>query len=553
LIIRLNPGTYVSNGRVLNVQSYEYASSITIEGNGQTIDCNGNQFAQIQAATLTINNLTVTNGGGQYLFNVHDGGARLYFNHANISNNHMTRHIIRDNNAYVNIANSYFGYNTGDNGTVAQLTGTCSGDISNSIFDNNVAEDIAGVFYIHTSSQDGINIHNNIIINNSADRGGVFAFETCQNVHIYENIIEYNSATHRGAIVDVTTGGMNAILENNTIKYNYLPDNEDRGLDEGCLFFANGGSLTLIGNDISENIGYGSSCLFNIHGHFYLYNNTISKNHLEGSSLIYMPTATGGDHSLLMEGNVLESNEIQVTGDYHPWIINMNPLTSNWFNYIYVRNNTFDNNTVIPMNGERYEDILIKDITGYNNGQEISGNIYSNNALNITGWSTNKRSNSTHAIINVTVTAREIYNTTVTNGTIRVTDQSGNVIGDFPVVNGTCNISIPLEDIAPLTINDLDVSYISDYKHYQYYANSTLSVNAKPKIVREGHTVRIYGTYESFENGLRLQITGGDPTITERVTVYRADGGLVARYIKLDNQGTATVTIPATMQEVLNH
>ncbi|RAP50008.1 MAG: hypothetical protein BZ136_02325, partial [Methanosphaera sp. rholeuAM74] len=223
----------------------------------------------------------------------------------------------------------------------------------------------------------------------------------------------------------------------------------------------------------------------------------------------------------------------------------------------------FNNNTVIPQDSQdnTYIDILFSDFIrdwqgNILNFYTVYNNTYTNNALNVSQPTVSRSSDNENGYINVTVTLRDVYNSTVTNGTIRVTTPLGDLIGDFPLVNGTCNITIPLEEISPYSVDDLLVGYISDYKHYQNYRRHSLSVNADPKIQRVGHNVKIFGTYESYERMVTVNITGGDSSINERVSLYLSDNGqpgeLVKRYIELDNSGTATVTISATMDQVNN-
>ncbi|MBE6514961.1 MAG: right-handed parallel beta-helix repeat-containing protein, partial [Thermoplasmata archaeon] len=631
--ITLNPGTYTATQQI-EIDQWKNVKQLVINGNGQTIDANGmSVFKTSGSGPITIANLTLTNGAGNYLITAGwtgeltvdnctftnnnanyvifaednnaaklvvrnstfegNSGTLIYAKTLNaqitgntFKNNDLgTGHVINGQSGVFNISKNVFHNNSANNQTCIILDELVTkADINNNTFTNNNAVDLAAVLYMSNEvTTSNHTFTNNIILNNSAERGTVFGVNKAKNnIQISDNIIEYNTGMRKGVIVDVINGGTIFVLENNTIKYNYLPDGAVRDEDEDCLFYAMSGNLTLIGNDISENIGYGTSCMFNVDGTFCLFNNTISRNHFEGSSIIYMNPYGESDPHIYLDHNTFDSNEIFETDEYHPYIINVRTHKDTgelrWYGHLVVTNNTFNNNTVIPLDSQTntYEDILLSQLDDdpYNvRNHFIADNNYTNNALNTTNATiTRNSSNATHYNITAEVYVLDYayfpehpelgvvtldrYNTTVRNGTMRVTDKNGNFIGDFPVVNGTSEIILDKNEIAPLTAEDLVVTFISDYKHYQNYRGHILSVNADPKIQQQGKLVRIYGQYESYENGLQVQITGGDPNIAQRVSLYRSEDGqpgeLVARYIDVSS-GSAVVTISATLDEVNNY
>jgi hypothetical protein len=274
----------------------------------------------------------------------------------------------------------------------------------------------------------------------------------------------------------------------------------------------------------------GTANLFTICGPTNLTNSSIINNSAQGGSIFHLFKENTIAN---ITGNYVAENIITNIGDTFIFKFYEKDNSNPPYSYQYslpvqkaiIVDNTFNNNTYIPPNSAdgKFVDILMSNFANTNN-LDVHGNEYVHNALNVTTWDIiGKSSDNDNYIINATVTLRSIYNDTVRNGTITLKDKDGNPIGTYQVVNGTCNIAIPKNQVpAGTNENNMQIEFHSYFKHYQYYDQlkySHITVDAQPNPVTLGNTVTISGDLTDQDDS-SIPIAGGTITITINGEVY---------------------------------
>lgn len=222
--ITLNPGTYTATQQI-EIDQWKNVKQLVINGNGQTIDANGmSVFKTSGSGPITIANLTLTNGAGNYLITAGwtgeltvdnctftnnnanyvifaednnaaklvvrnstfegNSGTLIYAKTLNaqitgntFKNNDLgTGHVINGQSGVFNISKNVFHNNSANNQTCIILDELVTkADINNNTFTNNNAVDLAAVLYMSNEvTTSNHTFTNNIILNNSAERGTVF-------------------------------------------------------------------------------------------------------------------------------------------------------------------------------------------------------------------------------------------------------------------------------------------------------------------------------------------------------------------------------------------
>ena len=564
-----------------------YATSITINGNGHVLDANNkNIFMNISyAKTVTINNLTIKNtnykksstfsNNGTLSFNnctftdnsIREGGlifnrATLYMDNCNVANNikntedfileypnakglitnygaaYITNTNISniaassasfiDNYAYVYLKNTKVNNSASDFGSII------SHIYSVAVLENNIFSNCTSTYGGVISNHGVITVKSNKFYSNSASIGGVLYNNG--NVTFTGNVLRDNEAALGGCIyneefVDKNTGDVYGFINctkntftsnrasigaviSNYARINFEYNNVNSNQATTDTFFENDGKTQ--GTAIIDNNAWMN-----------IYNNTFDSNSANSSAVLY----NGGNVSFVK--NNLKNNI--VTGDKSFVIENSGRIN--------ITKSYFYNNT------DNHRDMLIYST---NKNYNISDNTYTNNRLNNTVKTSYKNNT-----ISVQVKLRDIYNSTVYNGTIYLYS-NGRLNNNATVVNGQAKIDVLTKNVYK-TNNNMTIDYVSLDKHYlnttakfKYDSNFTsyvtidaindvtagtiLTVNAhildkNSKPVNEGHVIFKY-------NGL---------TITDKnsnvVKVNVKNGKVTYKYAITNNTKTSKASI----------
>lgn len=564
-----------------------YASSITINGNGHTLDAkNKNIFMDISyAKTVTINNLTVintnykksstfSNNGTLTLNNcnftdnsIKEGGlifnratlnmdgcsikntikdteefiisypsakgtiinyGAAYITNSNISAIASSSASFVDNYAYLYLKNNVINNSASDFGSIishlysvaviegnifSNCTSTYGGVISNygivtirsNKFYSNTAS-IGGVLY----NKGNVTFSSNILRDNEASLAAciyneAFVDKNTGDVYGFVNCTKNTFSSNRASIAAVLSNYANINFEANMLSNNYACDDsffENDGKTSGTAIIDNNHWMNIYNNTFDSNIATSCAVLYN-RG-----NASFVKNNLTGNRVL-------SDKSFVIEN----SGNINITNSY------------------------FNSNT------DNYRDMLIY---SSNKKYHISNNTYINNRLN----NTIKTSISNNTII-VQVNLRDIYNSTVYNGTIYLYS-NGRLNNNASVKNAQAKVSVLTKNVYK-TNNNMTISYVSLDKHYlntttnfKYDSNFTsyvtigdikdvtagciLTVNANildknNKPINEGYVIFKY-------NGLTLKDNS-----SQTIKVNVKNGRITYKYAIANNTKTSNATI----------
>lgn len=564
-----------------------YASSITINGNGHTLDAkNKNIFLNISyTKTVTINNLTIintnykksstfSNNGTLTLNNcnftdnsIKEGGlifnrATLYMDKCRIRNSidDLEEFIISYPNAKGTIINYGAAYITNSN--ISNIASSSASFVDNyaylylkSNYLNNSASDFGSIishiysvavmedniFSNCTSTYGGvisnhavITVKNNKFYSNRASVGGVLYNNG--NVTFTSNLLRDNEASlaaciYNEAFVDKNTGdvygfinctkntftsnkaSIGAVLSNyasvnfeeNTVNANLASDEaffENDGKSGGTAIIDNNAWMSIRNNKFNSNIAKSCAVLYN-GGNVSFVKNNLTSNRVLGSD------------SFVIEN----SGRINITNSY------------------------FNNNT------DNLRDMLIY---SSNKNYNISGNTYLNNRLN-----NSIKTSIVNNTIRVQVKLRDIYNSTVYNGSV-VLYSNGRLNNNASLTDGVANVDVLTKNVYK-TNNNMTLNYVSLDKHYlntttnfKYNSNFTsyvtvnnindvtagciLTVNANildknGKPINEGHVIFKY-------NGLTIRDNS-----SQTVKVDVKNGKVTYKYAIANNTKTSNATM----------
>ena len=571
----------------LAINNSVYATNIVINGNGHTLDAkNKKVFMNISyAKTVTLNNLTITNTNykGQSTFSnngtltlnncnftdcsIREGG--LIFNRATLyMQDCIVKNTIKDTEEFIitypnargmltnygaayitdstisNIASSSaslvdnYGYlylkSNSLNNSATDFGSIISHIYSVAVIENNLFSNCTSTYGGVISNHGIITLKGNRFYSNRASIGGVLYNNG--NVSFTSNVLRDNEATLAGCIynevfIDKNTNEVYGFI--NCTKNTFTSNRASIG-----AVLSNYANITFEGNIIGnnhatddaffENDGKnGGTAVIDNNAYMNIYNNTFNSNTAKSAAVLY----NRGNVSFVR--NNLSSN--YVDGDKSFVIEN--------YGRINITKSYFNNNT------DNYRDMLIY---SSNKNYNISRNTYLNNRLN----NTIKTSISNNTII-VQITLRDIYNSTVYNGSIMLYS-NGRFNNNASVSNGQSKISVLTKNVYKSN-NNMTINYVSQDKHYlnttisfKYNSNFTsyvtindiknvtagrvLTVNANildknSKPINEGYVIFKY-------NGLTIKDNN-----SQTVKVNVKNGKITYNYIIANNTKTSTPSI----------
>ncbi len=274
-------------------------SNVTINGNGSTITRSGSAmfrfFETFQTGTLTLNDLTLTNG------NVNDG--------------------------------------KGDSGgAVSQISGTLV--LNNCVLTGNQAEDGGALDVLGTATVSHTRIENNV----SGDMGGGIDVEDIsimgRGLTLDDSDIDNNHASNEGGGLSVSGSAVitNSRIENNVADTEgggiYIDENGNVNISKGTIIAANQtvndgsgavgpfggagidsyfGNLTVDGSVISDNkSAFVAGAFFDRGGTFNISNTLITRNQAREIGGIYSLSIAPSDETLQRDGHVTIANSCLV-------------------------------------------------------------------------------------------------------------------------------------------------------------------------------------------------------------------------------------------------
>ena len=564
-----------------------YASSITIIGNGHTLDAkNKNIFMNISyAKTVTINNLTIintnykksstfSNNGTLTLNNcnftdnsIKEGGlifnratlymdkcrirnsiddleefiisypnakgtiinyGAAYITNSNISNIASSSASFVDNYAYLYLKSNYLNNSASDFGSIV------SHIYSVAVMEDNIFSNCTSTYGGVISNHAVITVKNNKFYSNRASVGGVlynngnvtftsnllrdneaslaaciyneaFADKNTGDVYGFINCTKNTFASNKASIGAVLSNYARVNFEENTVNANLASDEaffENDGKSGGTAIIDNNAWMNIRNNKFNSNIAKSCAVLYN-RGNVSFVKNNLTSNRVLGSD------------SFVIEN----SGRINITNSY------------------------FNNNT------DNLRDMLIY---SSNKNYNISGNTYLNNRLN-----NSIKTSIVNNTIRVQVKLRDIYNSTVYNGSV-VLYSNGRMNNNASLTNGVANVDVLTKNVYK-TNNNMTLNYVSLDKHYlntttnfKYNSNFTsyvtvnnindvtagciLTVNANildknGKPINEGHVIFKY-------NGLTIRDNN-----SQTVKVDVKNGKVTYKYAIANNTKTSNATM----------
>lgn len=564
-----------------------YASSITINGNGHTLDAkNKNIFMNISyAKTVTINNLTIintnykksstfSNNGTLTLNNcnftdnsIKEGGlifnratlymdkcrirnsiddleefiisypnakgtiinyGAAYITNSNISNIASSSASFVDNYAYLYLKSNYLNNSASDFGSIV------SHIYSVAVMEDNIFSNCTSTYGGVISNHAVITVKNNKFYSNRASVGGVlynngnvtftsnllrdneaslaaciyneaFADKNTGDVYGFINCTKNTFASNKASIGAVLSNYASVNFEENTVNSNLASDEaffENDGKSGGTAIIDNNAWMNIRNNKFNSNIAKSCAVLYN-RGNVSFVKNNLTSNRVLGSD------------SFVIEN----SGRINITNSY------------------------FNNNT------DNLRDMLIY---SSNKNYNISGNTYLNNRLN-----NSIKTSIVNNTIRVQVKLRDIYNSTVYNGSV-VLYSNGRLNNNASLTNGVANVDVLTKNVYK-TNNNMTLNYVSLDKHYlntttnfKYNSNFTsyvtvnnindvtagciLTVNANildknGKPINEGHVIFKY-------NGLTIRDNN-----SQTVKVDVKNGKVTYKYAIANNTKTSNATM----------
>ena len=564
-----------------------YASSITINGNGHTLDAkNKNIFMNISyAKTVTINNLTIintnykksstfSNNGTLTLNNcnftdnsIKEGGlifnratlymdkcrirnsiddleefiisypnakgtiinyGAAYITNSNISNIASSSASFVDNYAYLYLKSNYLNNSASDFGSIV------SHIYSVAVMEDNIFSNCTSTYGGVISNHAVITVKNNKFYSNRASVGGVlynngnvtftsnllrdneaslaaciyneaFADKNTGDVYGFINCTKNTFASNKASIGAVLSNYASVNFEENTVNANLASDEaffENDGKSGGTAIIDNNAWMNIRNNKFNSNIAKSCAVLYN-RGNVSFVKNNLTSNRVLGSD------------SFVIEN----SGRINITNSY------------------------FNNNT------DNLRDMLIY---SSNKNYNISGNTYLNNRLN-----NSIKTSIVNNTIRVQVKLRDIYNSTVYNGSV-VLYSNGRMNNNASLTNGVANVDVLTKNVYK-TNNNMTLNYVSLDKHYlntttnfKYNSNFTsyvtvnnindvtagciLTVNANildknGKPINEGHVIFKY-------NGLTIRDNN-----SQTVKVDVKNGKVTYKYAIANNTKTSNATM----------
>ena len=564
-----------------------YASSITINGNGHTLDAkNKNIFMNISyAKTVTINNLTIintnykksstfSNNGTLTLNNcnftdnsIKEGGlifnratlymdkcrirnsiddleefiisypnakgtiinyGAAYITNSNISNIASSSASFVDNYAYLYLKSNYLNNSASDFGSIV------SHIYSVAVMEDNIFSNCTSTYGGVISNHAVITVKNNKFYSNRASVGGVlynngnvtftsnllrdneaslaaciyneaFADKNTGDVYGFINCTKNTFASNKASIGAVLSNYARVNFEENTVNANLASDEaffENDGKSGGTAIIDNNAWMNIRNNKFNSNIAKSCAVLYN-RGNVSFVKNNLTSNRVLGSD------------SFVIEN----SGRINITNSY------------------------FNNNT------DNLRDMLIY---SSNKNYNISGNTYLNNRLN-----NSIKTSIVNNTIRVQVKLRDIYNSTVYNGSV-VLYSNGRMNNNASLTNGVANVDVLTKNVYK-TNNNMTLNYVSLDKHYlntttnfKYNSNFTsyvtvnnindvtagciLTVNANildknGKPINEGHVIFKY-------NGLTIRDNN-----SQTVKVDVKNGKVTYKYAIANNTKTSNATM----------
>jgi len=321
--ITLNVGTYT----VTTPITISKRLIITIDGNGQTIDGNNNQFIKLEKSKsgLNITNITISNCKST------SDGSVIYSN----------------TNSNITLSDSKFTNNGGSNGGVIYSKGNVT--VINSLFENNTAVwSGAAIWHASENSRNIVKVINSTFSgNNASDNGG--AIYTQNDIFINESKFINNYAKANGGAV--------ITLNNTSTVADSLFVNNTAGVYGGAIYSKS--NITIKNSNFTNNKvhGYGIDYLLDDYGNF-AYDENYER-------IVYDPTNPehadvkteaeyyGDGGAIFTDANLISDNNLYKNNSA---ISNGGAIYSKGGNKIVlaINNNTFVNNNVTKEGGAIY-------------------------------------------------------------------------------------------------------------------------------------------------------------------------------------------------------
>lgn len=378
--------------------------------------------------------------------------------------------------------------------------------IKNSNFlSNSVISGNGGVIYDYTECDYcPLIINNTLFKQNSAIDGGVI-YRNNKAITLIENsTFDSNNATNAGAISVKTHGYVTEMTLNNVTM------NNNNATQNGGLFCID------------------KETILNV------YNSTL--NGSIGSSVIYNQGKLNLTHNNITNNSVTSTNYVLY-----------NAANAN----IIIEDNVFINNT------DNTRDMLLNNDTGrtYN---VADNNLYIDNYLEDSIESINPIviDDETEKTVKIKINLRSVYNNTIVNGTIILSDENGIELKREDVTNGICNLELPLSQLSK-GVNNLNVTYETLSKHYQnrtakmqvtILKNTTISIDVtNPVYVRNETVIKI--TLKD-EDGNLLDNKNVNVTINGVLETYTTSNGIIEITKTFGTNGTVNIVANFTGDSV---
>ena len=551
--ITLTASTTVNNG----------IKTLTINGNNHTINGNGQyQFLNIPSETtatiknITITNCTATNGGAisnRGTLTIQDsilnnnnvkqsGGALFNTNHASMT---LTGNTIHNNHA--NGTDTFVGGGAifNSNGSTMNITGN--------IINNNTATRAGAIYNIHNANM--ILIGNTINYNNATSSGGAICnYESI--MILTRNTMQNNAGKNGGAVINFNHSDMT--ITDNTINNNVA---SDRG-GAICNYQS---YIVITGNTINNNTAtiYAGA----IHNE-YNASMTITSNIINNNNATIYAGAIHNTYnsSMSITSNTIINNTASLGGAILNTFNSSMNLTGNTFINStpaeFILNETRnvilnENPTVIPKTSpvqiyidDREGEILnltdrkIEDFTAPVGNHTIklivkgSNDTYSDN-IYILNYEKLIKTQTKITIINntaantiVKVTVQDEENNYISNGTITITDETGQtIIGHINNNNETI-----IRPYYAYGEHNIIAAYTGNQTHMQSNYKVTIKVKHQTNIKID--------IINPIENNLTATITVTDennqPIKQEQINITLPNGSTVTK--TTDNEGKISLT-----------
>lgn len=485
---------------------------LTINGNGASITGNnsGVRFLYINSSkTVTLNDIKISKLGNGSI----NGGAIYSKGDLTVNNCNFTDCVsisggaIKSDEGNLTIKNSRFTNNgavgsgdSGCGGAIFQYT-NLSMKIENSVFKDNYAKNMGGAILQRENST--MEVSNTTFENNDANSGGAIS----QNA--YSEMIILDSTFNNNTAITDMGGAICSYGRNSNITIDKSEFNKNRASIQGGAIKSSRQSSVLIENsEFAENKAQIGTVVYqNSESMLSIINSTVLKNNVT-NSIIY------NNESLLhiQDSNFVENNANK------GYILDLTTNTD-----VEIIDSSFTGHT-----GANGDNLFSNTKTSTLN---ISNNEYKNNSLNATIIAPETmvlvQNPTDYVNFTVNTTVRDIYNTTIKSGYLRVY-ANGNDTGLYPLTDGTADISLEKEYLKSIenviTLEFVNAEGCEDYQAPNttfdiIFSNVNLTVEPITGVIGENITLTAH--VKDLEGN---NITGGNLVFKLNGKTLREDG-----------------------------